>query len=322
MSENIAIITGGDSSEREVAEQTAKTVATCLSAHDIQYQVFNIADINELYLLDLVPFTRVFLALHGGFGEDGRAQSYLDFRNISYNGPPPTASAICMDKILTKLVARGLGINVPRHIDLSDAPVSYRDVEAELGVHLVVKPVKEGCSFGVSLIENDPAAFDEARQHALGYHAGVVVEEYITGPELSVCFLAGELLPPFKLDFQTPFFSHEAKFSSPDTTSALANLKPSTLEVLQQDCARLAQVLGLDYFRADVIIHNDVPYLIELNTLPGLTSHSLFPKACMAHGWTLEEVVLYFNDLIPAKKRHASMTHEQDVPRRDSISRS
>lgn len=302
MSENIAIITGGNSSEREVAEQTAATVSRSLSKQHIPHCVFNITRINDLYQLDLTAFTRVFLALHGGFGEDGQAQSYLDSQGISYNGPSPTASAICMDKILTKLIARGLDINVPSYLDLSDTSLSFQDVTNEIGTHMVVKPIREGCSFGVSLVENEPDVFHEARQHALSFKAGVVAEEYIPGPELSVSFLAGELLPSFKLDFETPFFSYEAKFSSSHTTASLIHLKSATQNKLRRDCKIIAQAIGLDYFRADIIIDNDLPYLIELNTLPGLTSHSLFPKACMSHGWSLDNLILYLNNLTPAKR--------------------
>ncbi|MBK5012306.1 ATP-grasp domain-containing protein [Pseudomonas sp. S60] len=301
MSENIAIITGGNSSEREVAEQTAETVSQSLSRQHIHHQLFNITSINDLYQLDLTSFTRVFLALHGGFGENGQAQSYLDFLGITYNGPSPTSSSICMDKILTKLVARGLHINVPRYVEITDTSLSYEEISGALGTKLIVKPVREGCSFGVSLIENSPDAFYKARQHALSFNAGILVEEYIPGRELSVCFLAGELLPSFQLDFQTPFFSYDAKFSSPHTTASLIDLKPSTQGVLQRNCKLIAHTLELDYFRADVIIHDDLPYLIELNTLPGLTSHSLFPKACMAYGWNFDELILYLNNLVPAK---------------------
>lgn len=301
MIENIAIITGGNSSEREVAEQTAETVSRSLSKQRIRHTVFNITRINDLYQLDLTAFTRVFLALHGGFGENGQAQSYLDSRSISYNGPSPTASAICMDKILTKLIARGLDIHVPNYIELADTSLSFQEVTKKIGTHIVVKPIREGCSFGVSLVDNEPDAFYAARQHALSFQAGVVAEEYIPGPELSVSFLAGELLPSFKLGFQTPFFSYEAKFSSSHTTASLIHLKSSTQNKLRGDCEVIAQALSLDYFRADIIINNDLPYLIELNTLPGLTSHSLFPKACMAHGWSFDDLILYLNNLAPAK---------------------
>ena len=160
MTNNIAIITGGVSSERDVSLQTADAVSNSLERSNIRHEVFTITDFKELLNLDLSKFTRVFLALHGGFGENGMAQSYLEALGIPYNGPSPQTSAICMDKLLTKHVAQGLGISVANYMYFkTKCTVDFQTVQARLGNTCIVKPNREGCSFGVSLIRGNSFDF-------------------------------------------------------------------------------------------------------------------------------------------------------------------
>ncbi|MNH25844.1 D-alanine--D-alanine ligase [compost metagenome] len=136
-----------------------------------------------------------------------------------------------------------------------------------------------------------------AVNRAEAFKTGILIEEFITGPELSVCYYYGCLLPVYTLDFESDFFSYDAKFTSTKTTAMLATLEKNCYRKLNIDCLAIAQALELDYFRADFIIHNSAPYLIELNTLPGLTSHSLFPKACLEHGISFDDLILRLNNL-------------------------
>lgn len=298
MTNNIAIITGGVSSERDVSLQTADAVSNSLERSNIRHEVFTITDFKELLNLDLSKFTRVFLALHGGFGENGMAQSYLEALGIPYNGPSPQTSAICMDKLLTKHVAQGLGISVANYMYFKNkCTVDFQTVQARLGNTCIVKPNREGCSFGVSLIRGNSFDFLTAINRAEEFKTGILIEEFITGPELSVSYYYGCLLPVYTLDFESEFFSYDAKFTSTKTTATLATLDKNCYRKLNIDCLAIAQALDLDYFRADFIIHNSAPYLIELNTLPGLTSHSLFPKACLEHGISCDDLILRLNNL-------------------------
>lgn len=223
---NIAIITGGDSSERDISLQTADAVSNSLKKSKIRHEIFTIADFKELLKLDLSKFTRVFLALHGGFGENGMAQGYLEALGIPYNGPSPQASAVCMDKVLTKHIAQGLGISVANHIYFkAKCDVDFQRVKAHLGNTCIVKPNREGCSFGVSLIRDNPVDFVTAVNRAEAFKTGILIEEFISGPELSVCYFYGYLLPVYTLEFESEFFSYDAKFTSTNTTATLVSLE-------------------------------------------------------------------------------------------------
>ncbi|MFK3815595.1 D-alanine--D-alanine ligase [Pseudomonas sp. NPDC089407] len=298
MNSNIAIITGGDSSERDVSLQTADAVSNSLKKSKVRHETFTIANFKELLELDLSKFTRVFLALHGGFGENGMAQSYLEALGMPYNGPSPQASAVCMDKLLTKHIAQGLGISVANYIYFkSKCNIDFQAATAHLGTTCIVKPNREGCSFGVSLVRDNAVDFLTAVKRAEAFNTGVLIEEFITGPELSVCYYYGHLLPIYTIDFENDFFSYDAKFTSTKTTATLTTLEKNCHQKLNVNCLAIAQALELDYFRADFIIQNSTPHLIELNTLPGLTSHSLFPKACLEHGIPFDDLILRLNNL-------------------------
>ncbi len=301
MIEHIAIITGGDSSERSVSLQTAESVSQSLSRSSISHEIFELSNFKNLLDLDLRKFTRVFIALHGGFGENGMAQSYLEGINLPYNGPSSQTSAICMDKRLTKHVAMGLGINVPRYLYFTEADeITSEIIEKELGATYIVKPNREGCSFGVSLVRNSQSQFASAIKAASQFSSGILVEEFISGPELSVCFYDNRTLPIFALDFESEFFSYDAKFISSKTQATLTTLEDYTHKKLTGYCSAMADILELEYFRADFIIHDSEPHLIELNTLPGLTNHSLFPKACEEYGIAFDDLVIRLNNLQPS----------------------
>ena len=302
MTENIAIITGGNSSEREVSLQTSEAVSQSLKSSQISHEIFTILNYKELLHLDLAKFTRVFLALHGGFGENGLAQAYLEGLGIPYNGPSPQTSAICMDKLLTKHIARGLGINVANYFYSKNGDdVCVETISEHLGTPCIVKPNREGCSFGVSLVHDLKTDLQNAIRSAAQFHTGILIEEFISGPELSVCYLNKSTLPIYALEFESDFFSYEAKFISTKTKATLTTLDRSTHQQVTSYCSVIGEALELDYFRADFIIHNGEPYLIELNTLPGLTSHSLFPKACQQHGIEFDKLVLILNNLDPSQ---------------------
>jgi len=304
MIENIAIITGGNSSEREVSLQTSEAVSQSLKNSQIRHEIFTIADFRGLLRLDLSKSTRVFLALHGGFGENGMAQAYLEGLGIPYNGPSPQTSAICMDKLLTKHIARGLGINVANYLYSKNGDdICFEQVSESLGTPCIVKPNREGCSFGVSLVRDLKTSLQNAINAAAQFHTGILIEEFISGPELSVCYFNNSTLPIYALEFESEFFSYEAKFISSKTNATLTTLDRTIRQQINNYCSAIAEALELDYFRADFIIHDTQPYLIELNTLPGLTSHSLFPKACQQHGIEFDKMVLMLNNLDPSQYR-------------------
>ncbi|WP_339477856.1 MULTISPECIES: D-alanine--D-alanine ligase family protein [unclassified Pseudomonas] len=295
--ENIAIVTGGDSSEREVSLETCDYVSRTLHQMNIDCSTFIISSYKDFIALPFSDFTRVFLALHGGFGENGMAQAYLRGLGIPHNGPSPQASAICMDKLLTKHIAKGLGIKVPDYLFFpNDQPIFFELAKRRFGSRFIVKPNGGGCSIGVSLI-NDEAQFDQAVKLASSYQQGILLEEFISGQELSVSYFYGGMLPTLAVGFTTDFFSYEAKFESNETKSWFIELTEPLQRKIDSDGVIFAKSLGLDYYRADVIINNETPYLIEINTLPGLTSHSLFPKACARNNIAPQELISKLNNL-------------------------
>lgn len=296
--EFIAIITGGDSSEREIALQTAESVAQSFERRNINYKILDVTSYRHFVSLSLSGFTRVFLALHGGFGENGMAQAYLKGLGIPHNGPSPQASAICMDKLLTKHVAKGLGIRVPDYLYFPDSKTAFFETAKEhFGHRFIVKPNGEGCSIGVSLVQDSAEEFEKAVEAASSFGRGLLIEEFITGQELSVCHFYDGMLPTLAVGYTTDFFSFEAKYESNETQSWFINLDDNIRQKIERDGSTFAKALGLDYYRADVIIGNGHPYLIEANTLPGLTSHSLFPKACKETGVDFDEMVLRLNNI-------------------------
>ena len=296
--EFIAIITGGDSTEREIALQTAESVAQSLEQKNINYQIFDVSSYRHFISLSLSGFTRVFLALHGGFGENGMAQAHLKGLGIPHNGPSPQSSAICMDKLLTKHVAKGLGIRAPDYLYFPDGKTAFFDAAKErFGQRFIVKPNGEGCSIGVSLVQGGVEEFGKAVELASSFGRGLLIEEFITGQELSVCYFYNGMLPTLAVGYTTDFFSFEAKYESDETQSWFINLDDNIRQKIERDGSTFAKALGLDYFRADVIISNGHPYLIEVNTLPGLTSHSLFPKACREMGVNFDDMVLRLNNI-------------------------
>jgi D-alanine-D-alanine ligase len=298
LSERIAVITGGNSSEREVALQTAESVAASFRRMGINHEVFDVASYSHFLDLPLDRFTRVFLAMHGGFGENGMAQAYLKGRGIPHNGPSPQSSGLCMDKLLTKHVAKGLGIRVPEYLFFpDDTTVSFEAAKLRFGSRFIVKPNGEGCSIGVSLVQGNFGQFDQAVKTASSFGRGLLIEEFIAGQELSVCYFYDGMLPTLAVGYTTDFFSFEAKFESDETRSWFIDLDKDVRQEVERDGVVFAKSLGLDYYRADVIISGGHPYLIEINTLPGLTSHSLFPRACLEKGVGFDEMVLVLNNL-------------------------
>lgn len=295
--ERIAILTGGDSSERDVSLQTAASVEGAFGRLGIDCELFDVANFRQALSVRLDRFTRVFLALHGGFGEDGTVQAYLTGIGMPYNGASPQASAICMSKVLTKYVAQGVGIRVPQSIFCPhNTSVSFSDATGRLGDRFIVKPDGEGCSIGISLV-HDCREFDQAVKVASSFGRGILLEEFVEGQEITVGYLDREILPPLAIGFAQDFFSFEAKFESDETTNfSFIDLGVSSQEKVERAVSALGSVLRIaDYFRTDFIIRDGDPYLLEVNTLPGLNRHSVFPQACLQASIGYDRVIALLN---------------------------
>ncbi|EFE97927.1 D-alanine--D-alanine ligase [Serratia odorifera] len=298
MADKVAVLMGGTSAEREVSLQSGAAVLAGLreagiDAHGIDTRDFPLAQ------LKAQGFSKVFIALHGRGGEDGTLQGMLEFLDLPYTGSGVMASALTMDKWRTKMVWQSMGLPIAPYVALHRAEFVgeaksqlLASVEA-LGLPLIVKPSREGSSVGMSKVSEFGelvAALDEAFRH----DDDVLVEKWLSGPEYTVAFLGDQLMPSIRIQPAGVFYDYQAKYISDDTQyfcpSGLSAEQESELAALAARAYR-----GLDcsgWGRVDVMQDNDGSfYLLEVNTSPGMTSHSLVPMAARQFGLDFSQLV-------------------------------
>lgn len=288
----VAVLFGGRSAEREVSLKSGAAVLAALQ--DAGVDAFGIdvgADLLQRLAAERID--RAFIVLHGRGGEDGSMQGLLECLNIPYTGSGVLASALAMDKLRTKQVWQSLGLSTPRHATLA----SVADCEAAaaaLGFPLIVKPAHEGSSIGMAKVGN----LDElvAAWRAAGtYDSQVLVEQWISGPEFTVAMLRGEVLPPIRLGTSHSFYDYDAKYRADDTRYQIpCGLEADKEHELKTLVARACEAVGVrGWARADVMQDDDGQFwLLEVNTVPGMTDHSLVPMAARAAGLDFQSLVL------------------------------
>ena len=294
----VGVLLGGRSGEREISLLSGNGVLEALREKGVDAHAFD-TGLRNLTELATAHFDRVFIALHGRFGEDGTIQGLLELLNLPYTGSGVLASALAIDKIATKRIWMSSGLATPQ-FELLSATSDWSAVVQNLGLPLIVKPAHEGSSLGltkVQALEQLPDAYDLA----LSLDKKVMAESCIIGPELT-CPLVGEgeaaealpviqIIPPnANYDFHNKYFSNETQYLCPTELD----------EKLNQAVQRLAldayRVLGCKTWgRADIMIDERTrqPYLLEMNTSPGMTSHSLVPMAAKAAGVSYGVLVLW-----------------------------
>ncbi|KAF0103150.1 MAG: D-alanine-D-alanine ligase [bacterium] len=276
--------------------KSGHAVLAALQSRGVDAQAFDPAE-RPLADLKRAGFERVFLILHGRGGEDGTAQGALELMGIPYTGSGVMASAVGMDKWRSKLLWRGAGLPVPDYA-LLDADSDFAAVERQLGLPLFVKPANEGSSVGISKVKAPgelAAAYAEAAKH----DSLVLAERFLGGGEYTVGML-GEganlrALPVVKIEPANEFYDYEAKYFRDDTRYLCPCGLPPEREAAMQDLARRAfTVLGCrGWGRVDVLLDGDgKPYLLEINTAPGMTDHSLVPMAARTAGIDFPELCL------------------------------
>ncbi|GIZ12357.1 D-alanine--D-alanine ligase [Pseudomonas sp. NCCP-436] len=288
----VAVLFGGNSAEREVSLKSGNAVLSALQSAGVD--AFGI-DVGADFLQRLANehIDRAFIVLHGRGGEDGSMQGLLECAGIPYTGSGILASALAMDKLRTKQVWRSLGLPTPRHAVLS----SVADCEAavaELGFPLIVKPAHEGSSIGMAKVESLEALV-AAWQDAACYDSQVLVEQWITGPEYTIAMLRGEVLPPIRLGTPHTFYDYDAKYLADDTQYCIpCGLSAEKEAELKALTARACEAVGTQgWARADVMQDADGQFwLLEVNTVPGMTDHSLVPMAARAAGLDFQQLVL------------------------------
>ena len=293
----VAVLSGGWSAERAVSLRSGKAVLHGLRQRGIDAHPVLVAetpDTGSRLLRDLTAgaFDRAFIVLHGRGGEDGTIQAGLELIGIPYTGSRVLASALAMDKVRTKLVWHGAGLQTPafRVVDCVEA---LQSAVAELGLPVGVKPPCDGSSLGmtrVDSIEQLPAAWDLARR----FDARVLVEAWVTGVEYTVSILDGEVLPPLRLETPRVFYDYEAKYHA-GTTQYLhpCGLDADALAELERITLRAFDLVGARCWgRVDLMRdHAGRFQLLEVNTVPGMTEQSLVPKSAAAAGLNFGELV-------------------------------
>jgi D-alanine-D-alanine ligase len=287
----IAVLMGGPSAEREISLQTGAGVCGALERLGRPYISLDFDDHVVDRLREYRPAV-VFNALHGGAGEDGTVAAILEWLAIPYQGSGVRASAVAMDKWISKAVARAHDIPVPRAV-LLDAAGEDVDVPEPPGLPCVVKPAAEGSAVGVNVVHL-PELWSDALRAASAYDGRVIVEEYIEGREFTVAILGALALPVVEITPHDDFYTYHAKYTPGASTHTVpAPLPDHIARRMQEHALRFHRALGCrDYSRVDILMSvSNSMYVLECNTLPGLTPLSLFPEAAAAAGITYDALI-------------------------------
>ncbi len=291
----VGVLMGGISNEREVSLETGQAVAQALREKGYDVEEVDIQG-RDIPALDRDDFDVFFVALHGEFGEDGQIQSLIEERGIPFTGSGSEASRLGMDKISSKKIFRKQNIPTPPfHAYLEgDEPVpppcGLMHGLSE-GDGFVVKPRSQGSSIGISIVESREE-IGPAVQKARETEPDALVEPRYEGPEVTVGILDGEPLPVIQLEPAREFYDYTAKYEDARTGYNLdPDLPDDLLREIQEVSVRGYEALGCEgQARADLILHDHQPYLLEINTIPGMTSHSLLPKAATRAGMDFPEL--------------------------------
>ncbi len=286
----VAVLLGGKSAERPVSLKSGGMVLAALRSRGVDAHAFDPAERGLDEILD-ERFDCAFIVLHGRFGEDGTIQGVLEWLGIPYTGSGVLASALAMDKLRTKLLWQAGGIPTPPW-EILRADSDFGAIAGRLGMPLMVKPVNEGSSIGMSKVRA-AGALDEAYACAVNYDRTVIAEKFIEGSELTASILGEQALPLIRLETPRDFYDYDAKYTADDTRYILPCGLPEARErEIQELCLAAFRALGCrGWGRVDLMLDRaGEPYLLEVNTAPGMTDHSLVPMAARAIGLSYEDL--------------------------------
>lgn len=288
----VALLYGGDSSEREVSLKSGAAVLNALKALGVDVVAIDCQFKQLAEQLKTHNIRHVFNILHGGYGENGQLQALLESMGISYTGSSVLACAVAMDKYRSKLLWRGAGLPTADFV-LLQPDSQWQEVAAKLGNKMMIKPANEGSSIGMAVAEN-AEEFEQALAEAFRYDKVVIAEKWLDGAEFTVAILADKALPLIRLETDSRFYDYQAKYVSNETRYICPCGLPAEVEQQVQAIALQAfEVLGCKgWGRIDVMQDSKGDfYLLEANTVPGMTDHSLVPMAAKAAGLNFENLV-------------------------------
>jgi D-alanine-D-alanine ligase len=288
----VAVLMGGKSAEREVSLKSGALVLAALRARGMDAHAFDPAE-QGIEALIAGRYERAFIALHGRFGEDGTLQGALEWLGLRYTGSGVLGSALAMDKLRAKRLWMAEGLPTPP-FEILDAESDLRAVAKRLGLPLMVKPVNEGSSIGMSKVRA-AGGLEEAYALAVNYDRAVIAEKFVEGTELTAGILGEEALPLIKLETPRDFYDYQAKYLADDTRYLIPCGLPAARErEIQHLCLQAFRALGCSgWGRVDLMLDRaGDPWLLEVNTVPGMTDHSLVPMAARAAGLSYEDLCI------------------------------
>ena len=288
----VAVLLGGKSAEREVSLKSGTMVLNALRARGVDAHGFDPKE-RDVAALVKERFDRAFIALHGRFGEDGTVQGILEWLGIPYTGSGVLASALAMDKLRTKRIWQAEGLPTAPYAVLTRES-DLKAVARRLRTPLFVKPASEGSSVGMSKVKR-AADLEEAFALAVNYDPVVIAEKFVDGPELTVGILGEQVLPIIRIETPREFYDYEAKYIANDTRYLIPCGLPKAKErQLQALCLKAFRAVGcIGWGRVDLMLNRQGrPYLLEINTSPGMTDHSLVPMAARAIGLSYEDLCI------------------------------
>jgi len=284
---------GGIGTERDISIQSGQAVTAALKEAGFDVVTADIRPDN-LDILDDSSVNVFFPALHGEFGEDGQLQQTLEDKSLLYTGSGPKASRLAFDKLASKKLFTQAGVTTPKVIKY-DTRIEERELERQLlqlSDRFVVKPVRQGSTIGVSIVDNPKSALAAGRECAEKF-GDCMIEEFIAGREVTVGILQGLALPIIEIRSKTGFYDYHAKYIDEETEFLFDTIDdPALTAKIQKAAMDCFMALGCRHFaRADFILDYDGnPYALEINTIPGLTTHSLLPKAAAKIGLSMSDL--------------------------------
>ncbi|MDN3525489.1 D-alanine--D-alanine ligase [Halomonas sabkhae] len=292
----VVVLYGGESAEREVSLKSGEAVVAALQRQGVAPIAFDPAEGGLAGLEALAP-DRVFIALHGRGGEDGTMQGALELLGVPYTGSGVLASALGMDKQRSKLVWQAMGLPTPECVMLSEQ-ADWDAVVERLGLPLIVKPVHEGSTLGITIVES-AEALAAAYRDAARYDARVMAERFVRGAEYTVSVLGDVALPAIRVEVPGGFYDYEAKYLSDETCYHLpCGLSEDDERKLADLCLEAFAAIGCQgWGRVDVMGDDQGRFwLLEVNTVPGMTDHSLVPQAAAHAGIDFDSLVMRILD--------------------------
>ncbi|MBY5969364.1 D-alanine--D-alanine ligase [Halomonas denitrificans] len=289
---HVVVVYGGHSAEREVSLKSGAAVLAACQRLGLNVTGYDLADGGVAGLEALSP-DLVFIALHGRGGEDGCLQGALELAGIPYTGSGVLASALGMDKMRTKALWQALGMPTPESVLLTPS-ADWDEVVAKLGLPLVVKPVHEGSTIGISIVKSR-SELENAYHEAARFDARVMAERFVSGDEFTLSVLGDKALPAIRVEVPSGFYDYEAKYLSDETIYHLpCGLSEAEETALGELCVAAFEAIGCQgWGRVDVMRDGDGRFwLLEVNTVPGMTDHSLVPQAAAHAGMNFDQLVL------------------------------